>query len=230
MDAKNVSNQNEIVMYRVYLQSYCRRDSLFMYDINEFEQKSRFDQSQYTIKGFLKYLNDNQKLTYDYCSHFELYFNHILQRQEINLASHFIYNAILNFLYSTKNYLPNNDYIFEENNFYTISYIEEDDEDYYLKLLFQEIADKGAAVWLNHKGKICIRFSVESAYKEYSTIEAGRVLSNFMHTQIKFTEDSLSNDESKAQNIPILYLQLIHDEVFNTQIKKEFFKLIIFGK
>ncbi|MBN1839915.1 MAG: hypothetical protein JW802_07735 [Campylobacterales bacterium] len=92
-------------------------------------------------------------------------------------------------------------------------------------IILNSLEEKGYAIWLNGKGNICIRTTLEGEYKELTITKASLVLSNLLAQQVKI-ETTKSFDETKGEEntIHISELLLVDDEVFNIEETQEFYK------
>ena len=93
-------------------------------------------------------------------------------------------------------------------------------------VILNSLEEKGYAIWLNGKGNICIRTTLEGEYKELTIIKASLILSNLLAQQVKI-ETTKSFDETKGEKntIHLSELLLVEDEIFNIEeIDNKWFK------
>ena len=214
---------NDIQNYKIYINSTCIRGSQYQQDIEEFEAKYEQENYAYSMEGFYDYLANNVKLTKDYTAHFQTYFGGLLASGIIFPATYTIHQAMLSFFFSKTNFSVNEEHTeYEENNFLVLRGKDKDDNG---NILLQEIASRDCAFWLTLKGRICIRFSKTSEATEYTLKEASSLMSNFMEMDICFTDKNTPNKNDDVNYIHTRSLLLIQNEVFNTQVNKEFFQI-----
>lgn len=92
-------------------------------------------------------------------------------------------------------------------------------------IILNSLEEKGYAMWLNCKGNICIRTTLEGDYKELTITKASFILSNLLSQQVKI-ETTKSFDETKGDEniIHLSELLLVEDEVFSIEEMQEFYK------
>lgn len=224
----NTNCQNDIINYKTYINQRCVDGSKYQRDLENFESIYDHEGYFYSLDGLFHYLVNTNKLTKEYCSHFEHYLKDAYSMGLLNINLYDQYYASLDF------YLAKSDYSsdkisenplthFEVNNFIKAN---DDTEKIMKQHILKIIKNKGAAVVLNSRGKIAIRFSLDSDFNEYSLSQASTVLSSFMGINIEFTKEDypdelLENGEWKHY-ICVYDLLFIHGNVFNSSQNKEF--------
>ena len=216
---------SDIILYQQYIDARCIQGSTYQYHLTEFESNYEQKKYSYTLLGLFDYLVSEEKLSKEYCSHFEIYLNDSYTAGSMDNISYIKLSTALNFFLTKTTY--STDIVkkgvvdYEENNFLILSGKSSRED-----ALLMDIAKKGCAIWLNSIGNICIRFSTDTEHKEYTITQANRVLSNFMSLYIEFIKNDPDSDgATKKHYISINSLLLIQDEVLNTGEPREFYQV-----
>ncbi|QFR49398.1 hypothetical protein FJR48_06525 [Sulfurimonas lithotrophica] len=215
-------SDSEIIDYKGYLNKICQNGSQYQLDIGNFELNYKSMGYKYRLSGFFAYLDIENKITPEYMNHFVTFMNEQNRYSSIHPATYASYNLILNF------YLVKNRYNYETvKNKGVNAYKENNFKKYEDREILNQVYDKGGAVWLNSKGNICIRFSIDSEHKEYNIKQAGIVLSNFLDMDIEFSKENRINKSVNSDKVNICTkdLLLIQEEVFNVEQHQEFIEV-----
>jgi len=230
-DNNSTNCQSDILNYKIHINQRCVQGSEYQQDLESFESTYKQKGYAYSIDGFFDYLANTNKLTKEYCSHFEKYIKDIYSLGLINIMMYNQYYASLDFYLAKSDY--NSEKIsenpltkFETNNFIKVN----DDPDMSMKQhVLKVVKNRGFAVILNNKGKIAIRSSIDGEFKQYSISQANIIFPNLMELNIKFTKenhpDKLLKNGEWQHYICVNDLLFIQDDVFDSSQNKEFIEV-----
>ena len=217
---KNIANQNDLMVYKKYVEKECSVTSEYCQNLNEFLKKITKDLDKYIFHDFLDFLVDNQKFNKNYYDFFLDFFDYLSQMNLIKYEKIVYHYASLDF-YKTKYKQSIEQYSSKDIDSYEFNnFIKEDSHS-----ILEKIKNKNVAVWLSGKGKICIRFSSETEPEEYTMKYASDVLSNFLNLDIKFVKNASNINDTDKEYICTNDLLLIQKDVFNPHVYKEFFQV-----
>lgn len=230
MNQQYNNDNRQLIDYQNHLNYTCRADSIYQIDLVEFKSKQgKYSSNSDPLHNYLDFLDGEEKINEEYCAHLEQYINGLLSSNAINQLTFNEYHYKLNFYlvktrYDAEKISKNPITQFETNNF-----IKSDDsssEDMKNSIL-PFIKKKGIGIYLSSRGKICIRFSLDSDFKEYSLAQANIVFPNATGLNVQFTKeerkDELINDKF-YHYICVKNLLLVQEEVLDTTQNKEFYK------
>lgn len=200
----------------------CVSGSKYQQDVKQFINSYKNKGYFYTLQNFFDYLERKKELDESYYTYFKQYLNQSFSDGLINFSTYTIQSAVLNFFYTKANYSDTNEVSveYENNNFLQIDE-EEHPEEY---RLLQQFMNKGYSIWLNNRGRICIKHITKSSYDEYSLSQASIIVSNILTMDIKFVKN-FSSKVNKKKLISTGSLIFVQEEVLNTKQNKEFFQI-----
>ena len=122
----NSNFQSEFMEYKVYTYQNCVQGSRYIEDTEEFDSRYKNEVYNYSLDGFLQFLDKEEKISQDYCANIEKYIRELRASEKIDQPSFVGYLSKLDFylyksMYKSEDIEKKSLSQFESNNFVKIN-------------------------------------------------------------------------------------------------------------